>query len=230
VRHYCELLFLASLSISTCERSFICTIIKSRPPLQIRDCFRFHSGGGCAHSAATLDNFPKSFAPLETWDNPHVTAGRHLHTLQHSDLAFTPVSLPDSYFPPPYFIHRSGLHRARWIPYTVAHTRSCKVHGDMYARERINAKRIKERTFNVASATDTFWGPACLPTLREHFFKWVTWILTASVKSILNQYHKRINLLEGEKYDLEYEVARKDMEVEKLFSWQTERWARALSD
>jgi hypothetical protein len=43
------------------------------------------------------------------------------------------------------------------------------------------------------------------------------------VKSILNQYHKRINLLEGEKYDLEYEVARKDMEVEKLFSWQTER-------
>lgn len=35
------------------------------------------------------------------------------------------------------------------------------------------------------------------------------------MKSILNQYHKRINLLEGEKYDLEYEVARKDMEVEK---------------
>ncbi|EFN82117.1 Troponin I [Harpegnathos saltator] len=38
----------------------------------------------------------------------------------------------------------------------------------------------------------------------------------ASVKSILNQYHKRINGLEGEKYDLEYEVARKDLEVEKL--------------
>lgn len=37
------------------------------------------------------------------------------------------------------------------------------------------------------------------------------------MKSILNQYHKRINLLEGEKYDLEYEVAKKDMEVEKVF-------------
>lgn len=49
------------------------------------------------------------------------------------------------------------------------------------------------------------------------FFQEVTWILTASVKSILNQYHKRINLLEGEKYDLEYEVAKKDMEVEKVF-------------
>lgn len=37
------------------------------------------------------------------------------------------------------------------------------------------------------------------------------------MKSILNQYHKRINILEGEKYDLEYEVAKKDMEVEKDF-------------
>lgn len=37
------------------------------------------------------------------------------------------------------------------------------------------------------------------------------------MKSILNQYHKRINILEGEKYDLEYEVAKKDMEVEKVF-------------
>jgi len=41
------------------------------------------------------------------------------------------------------------------------------------------------------------------------------------VKSILTQYHKRINILEGEKYDLEYEVAKKDMEVEKVFFWQT---------
>ncbi|XP_011344784.1 troponin I isoform X10 [Ooceraea biroi] len=40
----------------------------------------------------------------------------------------------------------------------------------------------------------------------------------ASVKSILNQYHKRINVLEGEKYDLEYEVARKDMEIADLNS------------
>lgn len=38
------------------------------------------------------------------------------------------------------------------------------------------------------------------------------------MKSILNQYHKRINVLEGEKYDLEYEVAKKDMEVEIKFS------------
>jgi hypothetical protein len=37
------------------------------------------------------------------------------------------------------------------------------------------------------------------------------------VKSTLTQYHKRINILEGEKYDLEYEVAKKDMEVEKVF-------------
>jgi len=112
VRHYCELLFLASLSISTCEHSFICII--NFPPPQIQDCFRFHSGGGRTRSAATLDNFPKSFAPLEIWDNPHVTAGWHLHTLQHSDLAFAPVSLPDSYFPPPYF-HRSELHRVRHL-------------------------------------------------------------------------------------------------------------------
>jgi len=53
------------------------------------------------------------------------------------------------------------------------------------------------------------------------FFQGITWILTASVKSILTQYHKRINILEGEKYDLEYEVAKKDMEVEKVFFWQT---------
>lgn len=51
----------------------------------------------------------------------------------------------------------------------------------------------------------------------KSFFQEVTWILTASVKSILNQYHKRINVLEGEKYDLEYEVAKKDLEVEKVF-------------
>lgn len=56
-------------------------------------------------------------------------------------------------------------------------------------------------------------GGVCTRT----FFQEVTWILTASVKSILNQYHKRINILEGEKYDLEYEVAKKDMEVEKVF-------------
>lgn len=36
------------------------------------------------------------------------------------------------------------------------------------------------------------------------------------MKSTLTQYHKRINILEGEKYDLEYEVAKKDMEVEKV--------------
>lgn len=39
------------------------------------------------------------------------------------------------------------------------------------------------------------------------------------MKSILIQYHKRIIALEGEKYDLEYEVAKKDFEVEK-FSMQ----------
>lgn len=36
------------------------------------------------------------------------------------------------------------------------------------------------------------------------------------MKSILIQYHKRIIALEGEKYDLEYEVAKKDFEVEKF--------------
>ncbi|KAL0118967.1 hypothetical protein PUN28_009531 [Cardiocondyla obscurior] len=40
----------------------------------------------------------------------------------------------------------------------------------------------------------------------------------ASVKSILTQYHKRINVLEGEKYDLEYEVAKKDLEIADLNS------------
>lgn len=51
----------------------------------------------------------------------------------------------------------------------------------------------------------------------RRLFQEVTWILTATLKSILNQYHKRINILEGEKYDLEYEVAKKDLEVEKVF-------------
>jgi hypothetical protein len=49
------------------------------------------------------------------------------------------------------------------------------------------------------------------------------------VKSILNQYHKRINGLEGEKYDLEYEVAKKDLEVEKVFSWQTKERDAAIN-
>ncbi|XP_077269029.1 troponin I-like isoform X4 [Temnothorax americanus] len=40
----------------------------------------------------------------------------------------------------------------------------------------------------------------------------------ASVKSTLTQFHKRINVLEGEKYDLEYEVAKKDMEIADLNS------------
>lgn len=39
---------------------------------------------------------------------------------------------------------------------------------------------------------------------------------TANLKSIVNGYHKRIGLLEAEKYDLEYEVAKKDMEVFEL--------------
>lgn len=38
-------------------------------------------------------------------------------------------------------------------------------------------------------------------------------MLAASVKSVVNQYHKRISTLEEQKYDLEYEVARKDFEV-----------------
>lgn len=39
---------------------------------------------------------------------------------------------------------------------------------------------------------------------------------TASLKSILNQYHKRINILEDQKYDLEFEVAKKDFEVYRM--------------
>ncbi|KAJ4450477.1 hypothetical protein ANN_01902 [Periplaneta americana] len=35
----------------------------------------------------------------------------------------------------------------------------------------------------------------------------------ANLKSIINGYHKRIGTLEAEKYDLEYEVAKKDLEV-----------------
>jgi hypothetical protein len=35
----------------------------------------------------------------------------------------------------------------------------------------------------------------------------------ANLKSIINVYHKRIATLEEEKYDLEYEVAKKNMEV-----------------
>ncbi|XP_015603509.1 troponin I isoform X12 [Cephus cinctus] len=40
----------------------------------------------------------------------------------------------------------------------------------------------------------------------------------ASLKSILNQYHKRINGLEEQKYDLEYEVIKKDFEIADLNS------------
>lgn len=35
----------------------------------------------------------------------------------------------------------------------------------------------------------------------------------ANLKSIINAYHNRIGNLEAEKYDLEYEVARKNLEV-----------------
>lgn len=47
--------------------------------------------------------------------------------------------------------------------------------------------------------------------------------MTANVKSILIQYHKRIIALEGEKYDLEYEVAKKDFEVEKFSIYKKEK-------
>ncbi|XP_048514409.1 troponin I isoform X15 [Athalia rosae] len=40
----------------------------------------------------------------------------------------------------------------------------------------------------------------------------------ANLKSILNQYHKRINGLEEQKYDLEYEVIKKDFEIADLNS------------
>ncbi|XP_078048374.1 troponin wings up A isoform X8 [Augochlora pura] len=40
----------------------------------------------------------------------------------------------------------------------------------------------------------------------------------ANVKSVLTQYHKRIIVLEGQKYDLEYEVAKKDFEISELNS------------
>jgi hypothetical protein len=35
----------------------------------------------------------------------------------------------------------------------------------------------------------------------------------ANLKSIINAYHKRIATLEEQKYDLEYEVAKKNLEV-----------------
>ncbi|XP_049858913.1 troponin I isoform X9 [Schistocerca gregaria] len=40
----------------------------------------------------------------------------------------------------------------------------------------------------------------------------------ATLKSIINTYHKRIVNLEGEKLDLEYEVAKKDLEISDLNS------------
>lgn len=42
----------------------------------------------------------------------------------------------------------------------------------------------------------------------------------ANLKSVINAYHKRISTLEEQKYDLEYEVAKKNMEV---------RFCKALS-
>ncbi|XP_076303625.1 troponin wings up A isoform X2 [Lasioglossum baleicum] len=44
----------------------------------------------------------------------------------------------------------------------------------------------------------------------------------ANVKSVLTQYHKRIIVLEGQKYDLEYEVAKKDFEVDMFFDAQND--------
>ncbi|XP_014214675.1 troponin I isoform X4 [Copidosoma floridanum] len=40
----------------------------------------------------------------------------------------------------------------------------------------------------------------------------------ATVKSIVKEYHKRISVLEEQKYDLEYEVSRKDFEIADLNS------------
>jgi len=41
--------------------------------------------------------------------------------------------------------------------------------------------------------------------------------VVATIKSYLKEYHKRIAGLEAEKFDLEYEVARKDYEVPFCF-------------
>ncbi|XP_026668903.1 troponin I isoform X2 [Ceratina calcarata] len=57
-----------------------------------------------------------------------------------------------------------------------------------------------------------------LACVEEKCFSRLIGILTASVKSVLTQYHKRIVALEGEKYDLEYEVAKKDFEISDLNS------------
>ncbi|XP_021941846.1 troponin I isoform X5 [Zootermopsis nevadensis] len=40
----------------------------------------------------------------------------------------------------------------------------------------------------------------------------------ANLKSVINAYHKRISTLEEQKYDLEYEVAKKNMEISDLNS------------